>query len=363
MAAPLSKAYRLHRRSAAMQTIRLEKGSGEFAPLTTASFFLQHEASLFSECPLWVISGQTVPGIQFHSASKCCTYIPDLPNYLIGAIFRDPDPGFAEMKAVVKRELQSHLIVTPLGANSPDEYSAVYARNVDSFGQNVSLRCPFYVEATGGCGIWNHRNSTCTTWFCRFVRGSVGVIFWKYVDQLLGGLEKVLTDWCILNLGFGPDDLQLLFPPQPTGRNLTVLQATWGPWKGREMEFFKECSLMVEALSWQEVLALGGTETHINARLTHLSYQKLMSKEVQPFLRAGVWKNIKQVNENVYRIWSYNRYDPFDLPRSVLDALPYFNGRVTNEVVRTIEQERGLNLEASYIRKLTDFGVLVPIKN
>jgi hypothetical protein len=36
--------------------------SGEFPPLTTTSFFLQHEASLFSECTLWVISGQIVPG-------------------------------------------------------------------------------------------------------------------------------------------------------------------------------------------------------------------------------------------------------------------------------------------------------------
>src|SRR5262245_4546633 len=295
-------------------------------------------------CVMCDVSGRNTSGINFHSASKCCTYIPDLPNYLIGAIFRDPDPGFAEMKAVVERELQSHLIVTPLGASSPDEYSAVYARNVDSFGQNVSLRCPFYMKDSGGCGIWKHRNSTCATWFCRFVRGSVGVIFWKYVDQLLGGLEKVLSDWCILNLGFGADDLQLLFPPQPTSRNLSVLQDTWGPWKGREMEFFKECSLAVEALSWQEVLALAGAEAHINARMVHLSYQKLMSKEVQPFLRPGAWKNIKMVDDNSYRIWSYNRYDPFDIPRAVLDVLPYFNGRTTDEVVRSIAQERGLDL-------------------
>ena len=314
------------------------------------------------DCPMCDRTGnRNNSGYIFNSESKCCTYIPDLPNFLVGRILKDDDPALAKGRAAFEAEFHSRLVVSPLGANPSDDYTAVYKRNIEFFGRKPNLRCPYYIEEAGGlCGIWKHRNATCATWFCKFVRGSVGVIFWKYVDHLLTSTEKFLSYWCIHQLDIGGSALEMLFPPPPTERTSAEAQQAWGNWKGREIEFFQKCADLVDSLSWQEVERIGGAELQTYAELTRRAYQKLISSDVPEYLNVGSWKSLTVVDDQLYRVWTYSQYDPVDLPKEILDVLHYFNGRSIKDALEIISLEKGISLDSSYVLKLSDFGILVP---
>src|SRR5687767_6267646 len=120
----------------------------------------------------------------FLANAKCCTYQPDLPNFNIGRLLADPDPIGDNSRKIVRMRIGHRVAVTPLGINKAPVYSHVYEAAVSgsAFGRAVVLRCPHYVDKDGGlCGMWQHRESVCATWFCKFERGVSGYIFWKIV--------------------------------------------------------------------------------------------------------------------------------------------------------------------------------------
>jgi hypothetical protein len=132
------------------------------------------------------------PGVNFFNAqSKCCTYLPLLPNFLVGMILNDQDPAMATGRASIEKRLDAGLAVTPRGLEWPLKMRAEYTQMEPSaFGQTQSLRCPHYVNEQGGlCGIWKYRNSICSTWFCKYVRGAVGKEFWETAKVLLQAIE------------------------------------------------------------------------------------------------------------------------------------------------------------------------------
>jgi hypothetical protein len=57
---------------------------------------------------------------------------------------------------------------------------------------------------------------------------------------------------------------------------------------------------------------------------------------------------------------TYSPYDPLELPRRLFDALGYFDGRPTQDALRRIRDECCLRLQPALVRRLVDFGVLVP---
>lgn len=156
----------------------------------------------------------------FDPQVKCCTYLPELPNFLVGRILADEDPALAVGRATVEKRLQAGVAVTPLGLDRTPFYDLLYQHADTAFGRSHTLRCPHYIEEGGLCGIWQHRNSVCATWFCKHVRGAMGFRFWK------------------------------------------------------EEEFYQQCAHLVNRLTWQEVTTIGGPETHIVTRLTREVYTR-----------------------------------------------------------------------------------------
>ena len=55
--------------------------------------------------------------------SKCCTYHPRLPNYIVGGILSDEDDSMIEGRIVLTRKLKIELGVTPYGINAPQEFT------------------------------------------------------------------------------------------------------------------------------------------------------------------------------------------------------------------------------------------------
>lgn len=311
----------------------------------------------------------------FKPETKCCTYLPALPNFLVGRILEDDDPAAGYGRATTLKRLEDGVAVTPLGLGQSPVFALLYHHSDESvFGRTRTLRCPHYIEEGGRCGIWRHRHSVCATWFCKHERGNVGFAFWREsLLPLLWELEKSLSHWCVLKLDLGSDALKYLFEQsddsfEPTDLSASALdrevdrdayQRLWGDWPGREKDFFIECSRLVNALSWEEVLNTCGANARVRARITEDAYRRLLSDEIPAELKVGPMQLV-QIRPGLNRLTTYSHYDPVDIPSELLELLPYFNGRSTSEALNTIRNEKGLTLEPTLVRKMVDFALLVP---
>jgi len=311
----------------------------------------------------------------FRPDTKCCTYVPDLPNFLVGRILSDTDPRLAAGKASVEARLAAGVGVTPLGLGRSRVQGLLYAQGFGAaFGRNRTLRCPHYLEEEGGlCGIWLHRNAICATWFCKHVRGAVGDRFWKSLAQLLCAVEGALTRWCVLELRVESEALARLFPPprapghpdpfEPSEIDGIVdpmkYRGFWGNWWGREREFYERSGRLVSGLSWAKVISIAGPEVRLHARLAREAYEAVISLEVPDRVVAGPLQ-ITPTGKQTSRVMTYSPYDPLEVSQSVLDLLSFFDGRPTKNVLRRIQREKGIRLEKDLVQKLVDFQILIP---
>jgi hypothetical protein len=204
-----------------------------------------------STCNDCLLCEPTLPEArQFNAESKCCTYVPRLPNYLAGRVLADEDPGMAAGQAKIHARLRAGVGVHPLGLElSPDEL-AHYDTLVRSgaFGQG-DLRCPYYVADGGLCGVWRHRNGVCSTWLCRHERGGRGATLWAAVEQWLAVVEDVVQRWAALKVRFG------LVRDAATA-NDAIDGAQWGGWISDIDGFYRECAMHVGRLHWADVLQM-----------------------------------------------------------------------------------------------------------
>jgi hypothetical protein len=306
--------------------------------------------------------------------TKCCTYQPALPNYLVGRILADADPQSAAGRATVESRFQAGAGVTPLGLGQSRVFDLLYRQSPRAFGRNRRLRCPHYLE-DGRCGVWKHRAAVCATWFCKHVRGSVGARFWQSLHQLLAAVEKSLASWCVLELDIGVEALGLLFPPPQLpdkkpgfdGRTLdgtvdpAAYRRVWGNWCGREAEFYQECAQRVNALPWRDVLAIGGSSVAVFVRVADAAYRKLLSNELPEPLKLGAIQ-VSDLAADSACVAALDGGEALKMPRELHDLLGHFDGRPIRQVLDAIEAETGLVLEEALVRKLADYEILVPVE-
>lgn len=287
---------------------------------------------------------QTLSDHRFNPETKCCTYFPYLPNFLVGKIFLDEDPAFAVgRQTFLKVYHEGSALITPLGVDPPLSYQQRYSPDMPGFGQQLEMRCPYYLNESGGlCGIWKYRNSKCATWFCRYVKGQSGFEFWTSVEQFLSMIQKGLSRWCMRQLDTLP----------------AWQQQTWGKWSGRHVEYFQECSRLVDTLHWQDVTAIVGEGVENLAAATQSAHLKLTENRIPVALRVGSYNRIN-LDDVRCRIWSYNRLHPMDLPRSIADCLQYFDGRPTVAILQVIFAEKEVEIDPQTLQKLFDYRILV----
>lgn len=310
----------------------------------------------------------------FDPVLKCCTYMPTLPNFIVGRILSDSGLSTDARAGVQARLLESDT-ATPLGLSMSATYSLLYAhQDSDVFGRSQNLRCPHLLEEGGGsCGIWRHRNSVCATYFCKFTRGAVGQQFWVAMLHLLATIESDLARWCLLELELDGEALQTLLATVDDSTTTRRLDANaiaglrdhrqykmlWGNWFGREQEFYRECARLVEGLDWPRVISACGPGVGIRAQLVREAYRELLSEEISPgSLKAGDL-NVRFLDQDSYRVSTYGPLDPMIISRTLMELLPYFDGRPTEEVLSVIKKEKHITLNPALLRKLLDFRILV----
>jgi hypothetical protein len=280
----------------------------------------------------------------FSPETKCCTYLPVLPSFLVGRMLADNSPAFARGRSTLAARLTSGVAVSPLGIGRDAAFERLYVTQGTSlFGRARSMLCPHYVDEGGGqCGIWRHRGAVCATWFCKYLRGAVGQRFWQTLQRVLLTVEERLSLWCVRQLGVDPDAGQ-----------------GFGDWSGREREFFQECARLVEGLRWQEVEEICGAEVRALTARSREVFDDLRSRVIPRTLRVGSFKVVGPRRRSSI-VEGYDDGDRIELPTRVLSVLHHFDGSVsTAQALRTIRAETGLAIEPDLVRLLVDFEILV----
>lgn len=295
----------------------------------------------------------------FDPTTKCCTYVPTLPNFLVGMALNDDDPTTAAGRASVERRIAAGIGVTPLGLQPDPHYTLIYKHvGSDLFGRTLGLRCPHYLPVEGGeCGIWKHRNAVCATWFCKFERGRVSKRFWDALLYLLTAVERQLSIWAAAKLGEPIDELgPALLPYYATMLNATPC---WSQhWAGRAGEFYRESARLVCPLPWIQVREIGGPELVLLAGRLRGAFDPTRLDELPKYLRLGAVARVPR-SDDTCAVTGYSSSDMLILPNGIAGALSRFNGDCPTERVCTeIAEDLGLFLDQDTVRKLVDFGVL-----
>jgi hypothetical protein len=340
----------------------------------------------------------------FKPNTKCCTYMPDLPNYLAGAALIDDDPAMARGRASLTARIAARSGVVPLGVFAPPQARERYQQTAKAgFGRDAALLCPHYIADGGLCGIWRYRNSVCATYFCKHNRGGIGATFWHLLRDLLLDVERDLATWCLAELGFGPEGAGLQLPRDSSGLpreanedgdaingavkasrdSASPVPASngsssggpafeghaskghapgdrvkmWGAWAGKEAELFAECARLVAPLSWPEVIAACGPAVRLIARSVHESYARMLSTDIPGALRAEPYRVIGSGAGKV-QLRGYSSSDTVEIPVKLLEVLHYFDGRPTREALAAIQAEQKLHIQDGLLRRLVDYGFL-----
>ncbi|HEX6730358.1 MAG TPA: hypothetical protein VF074_10125, partial [Pyrinomonadaceae bacterium] len=237
---------------------------------------------------------------------------------------------------------------------------------------------PHYLNEQGGlCGIWKYRNSICSTWFCKYVRGSVGKDFWVSAKELLASVEMDLARWCSVQLELSEPALGFLLEPLLMPGQLATLarsdldeqcdpakqRLVWGNWYGRERDFYRACAGLVAPLTWHEILDACGPEVHLRARLVQTAYRKLIASDIPTRLRLGRFA-VLGVDRGFYSLSTAGiGFDTLQLSERVMRLLPYFDGRPTQEIVSEIVEQESLRFTPGLLRRLVDFKVLCAVED
>lgn len=301
--------------------------------------------------------GSDPEGVSFNPIMKCCTYVPEVPNFSVGAILSGPTEAHGPTS--IRARIAKRWSVTPIGiGHAPHERDP---RNLaPAFGLDPQYTCDHYVD---GCTIWQHRDSVCSTYFCKIGRGRVGFQFWGSMRRALGAIERAVARGVALRAGLSEHAAAALSALEPVSKlpsgimDDATYRAIWGEWYGKEETFYAECTRVADALTWDDVKSLGGAEVAALAAAARASYEALLAPNLpaNPVARTIM---IRPAGENQMHVVAYSQIDPITLPPAVVAALSHFDGRPREDALRAARERERVALSDSLVQTLSDFGVL-----
>jgi len=297
---------------------------------------------------------------------KCCTYFPDLPNFLAGRALAGDNPGAAALRAFVDDGADRHGQANLRVIHPSAKFVTIYDRHhKEGFGRDPKLLCPYAIErdAPEGprCGIWQYRNSVCSTFFCKHVKGQTGFQFWQTMRGLLSALEWSLSWWVIAEVLPDPARAFRAGAVNASDRNgLTLHPDAWRHWPGTRTEFYAACADRVEALSPDEAIAIAGVDAKLYAMELQVRYSALLDPEPPARLRAAPFNVLQQTGART-TVQALTCSEPFEVPAALVPLLGRFQGAPTAETIEGIREATKVRLDPRLVRRLYDFGILEPV--
>ena len=297
---------------------------------------------------------EAVDGVSrlFRVDTKCCTFEPRLPNYLVGALLADGRAELAEGRRRMRERLASKVGVGPLWLRPPAKYALLYNQARRAFGRAGSLRCSFYEPTAGACTIWPYREAVCSTFFCKYVAGADGHALWAGVKTYLSLVEQQLARKAVLELHrefiaagrHRPDrtdtlsvaDLDETAPPEAD------YAAAWGPWLGREEEFYVACHALVASYDASDVDRLLGLDGTLELASLERLHDAATRDALPPVLRFNPAATVQWLADGSVALAAYSEYDAVALPGEAYRLLVAFTGRDPVATVRARLREEHL---------------------
>jgi Fe-S-cluster containining protein len=309
-----------------------------------------------------VPEGFFLPGI------KCCSFHPTLANFLVGAALRESSPAASSGRQRLRSKILARTGVTPVWLAAPRKYLVLYdAARESSFGRSESLLCPYFERDSARCSIWAHRESVCTTFFCKHVAGASGLAFWGALQRYLTHSEASLARYAAESV-LGRRPVQDLPRTTLTREDLegrppdeVSYAGMWGRWVGREEAFYEECGDVVASIGaaeWSRVVdRTGGDDllADVVARYDAATAPVLAPRlEWNPQLRTTPAPGGVTVTTD-------GSYDAHFLPREVYDALRTFAADETVDAALSRFRDAGSPLVSrALVLSMQVRGVLTP---
>jgi hypothetical protein len=309
---------------------------------------------------------------------KCCTFYPNIPNYLIGGILSDKDPLMDEGKKRIRERIKNGRGVSPLGIFAPKLYTLKYTnRTNSSFGNSGNLLCPYFEKSTGGCTVWKYREGVCSTWFCKTSTGQAGKDFYNTLNSYLNFIQGALIKYVahqinvpyLRHLVQAQDTSNLDYTKNISAEELDGLpvsenerKSTWGLWYEKEEDFFIKCYQLTTNLSTEQFKTITGIEQQILLKDLEISRTRMI--RLPDKLKKSQEIFFEKTAEGNYLITLKTNVEVFapqlELPAFVLDS---FDGiKTTNEVNKQLNKVAGIELDNEILLTLFQHGILVETK-
>lgn len=306
----------------------------------------------------------------FNPELKCCTYLPNLPNYLVGAILAE-GPSMAEGQKRIRERITKRTAVSPCWVGPPRKYLMMMmaSRGTNTFGRAKTMICPYYdATKSDSCTIWKHRESVCSTFFCKYDKGKVGWEFWTSLKTYLEHVEVKLSHWAMSQVD------PKLVEPKPARLRLTAedidelppkaaeYEQLWQGWVGREEEFYVACFEKVRGLDREQFAKVIESTAEVSGSLADLrmKWDRMLSTELPKYLVRNPKMMITPLASSVV-ITTYNLNDSFSMEKELYDVLALLDGDKTLEDnLGMLEKEHGIELAPELMQHLFVHGILVP---
>ncbi len=315
---------------------------------------------------------ESVDGVSrlFRPDTKCCTYYPKLPNYLVGALLADERDELGEGRRRMEEKISSRMGVSPQWVRPSARYNLLYRNSRQFFGRALSMRCPYYEEQQGGCTIWPYREAVCSTFFCKYVAGADGRKLWMTLKTYLALAEIQLSRYAVLQLLpeyilAGKDKPELSETPTVEDLDDKPLPekeyaALWRKWAGRESEFYRACYDIVRGLSpeqFEKILGLDGT---IELAVLAKSHRDVVAPDLPRVLKLNPEATVKWLADGSVALGAYSEYDAIALPGVAYSLLVEFTGREpVGEVRKRLRAEKQADLHEDILLELYRHRILM----
>ena len=268
---------------------------------------------------------------------RCCSYLPHLPNFLLGGALADDEAVVG--RASVEARIAAGDAISPLGTAWTEAFDVAWKEHATRFGRDRALRCPDYVDEGGLCGIWKYRNAVCATYFCRVVRDGHGQRFWDAARVVLLTVEHDLARACLRELGVDERD--------------------WGRWEGRATELYRACFAIVAPLSWPEVAARCRPALAAEIEALRGLHAVLVHPRVPLVVRLAQVRSTPVPHDpSMTAVMAEGRTSGVLADEAMRRVLARFDGRPVPIVRRELAKE-GLFVDLPTLQRLVDLGILV----
>lgn len=248
---------------------------------------------------------------------RCCTYLPRVPNFLLGLALEDP----ATRPAVEAEAVRSYLMPEGFQASPKQWADFLTEAGEDRFGKSEIVLCPFLKRENGYCGIYKYRNAVCSTYFCYHDDKRHGERFWDHLQTYMVQVEMALDQWCLEQLGFSVEAyierLTNLAPrmsevcrTRDGAWTAKARKVVWGEWYGREYELYLACAGLVRKHE-KDLLAIVENMKIKEADVFEIEAAKLVPAkhrgEIEddfdpdrvPYKPSKLWKSVERAQEKL----------------------------------------------------------------